>query len=525
MRQRSSRLATAGDIAGRGDSAPQYPVRPLDLHTTRIMPVDMDSTRGAAATAAAEHADVDGAALPPPVSTPARREDMTPAWVRSLSERLLWGTRARKASEFASDVLSFETVMFVLDAAHELLKREPTVVDVAVADGRAAEEAPARVVVVGDTHGQFHDVLRIFEMAPGQPSSTDTHFIFNGDFIDRGSWGLENIILLLAWKCAAPARVTLVRGNHETKYCSMMYGFKSELEHKFGMAMGSFDKPKGVWLKTLRIFASLPLAAVVAGSVLVLHGGMFRAPKAASAKAAGGGKQKGKKGARGPQHSEWVEPEPGDRLEGEQVGSLQHLRDAGKGGMDPPPDFMQTAKANSRLAADALWSDPGHVAGFVASERGIGTVHGPDVLQDFVAASPGVRLVVRSHEGPDSRDAESAPDRAQHFGSLDEGFSVDHEIEDQHGKASLVTVFSAPCYPQHEATSDNKGSFLVLNAPNYHENYSVVTFAAAPRPPSMCYYALDDDGDMATTEPIGGNGAAMCNGDEGGEYVGQLSVR
>ena len=71
-------------------------------------------------------------------------------------------------------------------------------------------------------------------------------FVFNGDFIDRGSWGLENLVLLLAWKCAAPRRVTLVRGNHETKYCSMMYGFKTELEHKFGASMGSFDKPKGV---------------------------------------------------------------------------------------------------------------------------------------------------------------------------------------------------------------------------------------------------------------------------------------
>lgn len=86
--------------------------------------------------------------------------------------------------------------------------------------------------VIGDTHGQYHDVLRLIEVA-GEPGE-DHMMIFNGDFIDRGAWGLELMTVLMAWKIALPHRVLLVRGNHESVYCAMTYGFFGEMEAKLG---------------------------------------------------------------------------------------------------------------------------------------------------------------------------------------------------------------------------------------------------------------------------------------------------
>lgn len=90
----------------------------------------------------------------------------------------------------------------------------------------------ATFTVVGDSHGQFHDICRMLEVA-GVPSEENT-VVFNGDFVDRGAWGLETLVLLCAWKLALPQCVYLLRGNHETATCTVMYGFKGELMAKYG---------------------------------------------------------------------------------------------------------------------------------------------------------------------------------------------------------------------------------------------------------------------------------------------------
>ena len=61
-------------------------------------------------------------------------------------------------------------------------------------------------------------------------------YVFDGDFVDRGAWGLEVVLLLAAWKVAAPRRVWLVRGNHESTYCSWVYGFRKEVLAKYSSA-------------------------------------------------------------------------------------------------------------------------------------------------------------------------------------------------------------------------------------------------------------------------------------------------
>lgn len=67
----------------------------------------------------------------------------------------------------------------------------------------------------------------------GEPSA-EAVYVFNGDFVDRGAWGLETFLLLASWKLACPHHVFLLRGNHETALCSMVYGFKGELVAKLG---------------------------------------------------------------------------------------------------------------------------------------------------------------------------------------------------------------------------------------------------------------------------------------------------
>lgn len=129
--------------------------------------------------------------------------------------------------------------------------------------------AETSIIVVGDTHGQYHDVCHMLEVA-GTPCE-ERMFVFNGDFVDRGAWGMETLVLLCCFKLALPRHVFMLRGNHETATCAIMYGFKGELEAKYG---------KGAWKPVFtackKLFAALPLAAHINRRTLVLHGGLFR---------------------------------------------------------------------------------------------------------------------------------------------------------------------------------------------------------------------------------------------------------
>lgn len=105
----------------------------------------------------------------------------------------------------------------------------------------------------------------------------------------------------------------------------------------------------------------------------------------------------------------------GSATGGIEVGDLEDLAGASKGGMDP------SGAGSSALATDVLWSDPSCDAGFEPNySRNIGTVFGPDVTEDFLRSND-LKLVLRSHEGPDARDGrdDMAP--------MLEGFTLDHE--------------------------------------------------------------------------------------------------
>ncbi len=202
-----------------------------------------------------------------------------------------------------------------------------------------SDEKPSpHVTVCGDTHGQFYDVMNIFELN-GYPSASNP-YLFNGDFVDRGSFSVEVILTFLLFKLACPESIYLTRGNHETKNMNRIYGFEGEVKAKFD------DKIFDLFLE---VFCQLPLAAVIEKKVFVTHGGIP------------------------------VEPV-----------SLEEIKRI-KRGCEPP---------EKGLMSDLLWSDPQPMEGKSPSKRGVGFSFGPDITKAFLETN-NLNLLVRSHEVKD----------------------------------------------------------------------------------------------------------------------------
>lgn len=91
--------------------------------------------------------------------------------------------------------------------------------------------ADGKMTVCGDTHGQFYDVMNLFKVN-GLPSETNP-YLFNGDFVDRGSFSVEVMFTMFAFKLLLPAHFHMTRGNHETINMNKMYGFEGEVKHKY----------------------------------------------------------------------------------------------------------------------------------------------------------------------------------------------------------------------------------------------------------------------------------------------------
>uniref|UniRef100_A0A8D0F835 Serine/threonine-protein phosphatase n=1 Tax=Strix occidentalis caurina TaxID=311401 RepID=A0A8D0F835_STROC len=121
-----------------------------------------------------------------------------------------------------------------------------------------------KVTVCGDTHGQYYDLLNIFELN-GLPSEANP-YIFNGDFVDRGSFSVEVILTLFGFKLLYPDHFHLLRGNHETDNMNQIYGFEGEVKAKYTAQMFALFS---------EVFEWLPLAQCINGKVLIMHGGLF----------------------------------------------------------------------------------------------------------------------------------------------------------------------------------------------------------------------------------------------------------
>lgn len=225
-------------------------------------------------------------------------------------------------------------MVIILKRSFEMLRSLPTLLRLSVPEGTSENEGV--FTVCGDTHGQFYDVLNIFELN-GLPSARNP-FLFNGDFVDRGSFSLEVVTTLLAWKLVCPDCMHLTRGNHESKNMNKIYGFEGEVRHKYdAQVMTLFAE----------VFCWLPLCATINNKVFVVHGGLVS--------------------------------KDGTTLE-----DLEKI-DRNK----EPPD--------SGPMSDLMWSDPQPFEGRSASKRGVGMAFGPDITRAFLELN-GLDLLVRSHE-------------------------------------------------------------------------------------------------------------------------------
>eukprot|EP01027_Heterolobosea_sp_BB2_P023786 GEZU01035787.1.p1 GENE.GEZU01035787.1~~GEZU01035787.1.p1 ORF type:complete len:303 (-),score=68.91 GEZU01035787.1:218-1126(-) len=119
------------------------------------------------------------------------------------------------------------------------------------------------VTVCGDIHGQFHDLLELFRTGGEVPN---TNYVFMGDFVDRGHNSVETLTYLLLMKARWPAHITLLRGNHESRQITQIYGFYEECHRKYGSA--------NAWKYCTEVFDCFNIAAVIDGRVLCVHGGL-----------------------------------------------------------------------------------------------------------------------------------------------------------------------------------------------------------------------------------------------------------
>ncbi|KAI9298888.1 Metallo-dependent phosphatase [Neoconidiobolus thromboides FSU 785] len=123
-------------------------------------------------------------------------------------------------------------------------------------------ELSAPVKIVGDVHGQYTDLLRLFDMCGYPPSS---NFLFLGDYVDRGRQSLETILLLLCYKIKYPENFFLLRGNHECANVTRVYGFYDECKRRSTVK---------IWKSFVSVFNCLPVAGLVANKIFCVHGGL-----------------------------------------------------------------------------------------------------------------------------------------------------------------------------------------------------------------------------------------------------------
>ena len=241
--------------------------------------------------------------------------------VDSILERLL-SVRGNKPGKTVD--LKEEEIKYLIDKSMIIFKEQKMLIEL---------EAPLRVC--GDIHGQYYDLLRIFEHC-GYPG--EFNYLFLGDYVDRGKQSLETICLLLAYKIKYPLKVHLLRGNHESSVTNRIYGFYDECKRRYNVRL---------WRNFTELFNYLPVAALIDEKILCMHGGLS--------------------------------PD---------LRNLSSISDISR----------PTEIPDSGLLCDLLWSDPDkEVLDFDENDRGVSVVLGEKIVQEFNRKND-LDLIIRAHQ-------------------------------------------------------------------------------------------------------------------------------
>ena len=146
---------------------------------------------------------------------------------------------------------------YVIDMTTKVLSLEPNVL-----------ELKGPITVCGDLHGQFDDLIEIFNMCGLPPY---TKYLFLGDYVDRGSKGVEVIMLLCILKLKYRDNFFILRGNHECMSITQVYGFRQEILTKY--------RSTSQWTAFQPLFSAIPIAAVVDKSIFCVHGGISKSAR------------------------------------------------------------------------------------------------------------------------------------------------------------------------------------------------------------------------------------------------------
>ena len=122
------------------------------------------------------------------------------------------------------------------------------------------------IVAIADLHGQLRELQRIVEKLEAMPEWDDCALVILGDFVDRGFYSVETFLLLLALKVRYPDRITLIRGNHESRQITQVYGFYDECLRKYGSI--------SVWQYCTEVFDYISLSAIIDDKIFCVHGGL-----------------------------------------------------------------------------------------------------------------------------------------------------------------------------------------------------------------------------------------------------------
>ncbi|CAM9634844.1 unnamed protein product [Phaeothamnion confervicola] len=196
-------------------------------------------------------------------------------------------------------------------------------------------EVASPINICGDTHGQYHDLLRLFEMGGFPPA---TNYLFLGDYVDRAKQSIETITLCLCYKLKYPESFFMLRGNHECASLNRIYGFYDECKRRYSVKL---------WRVFSDCFNCMPVTAVVADKIICMHGG--------------------------------ISPE---------LLRLGQILDIPR-----PIDVPDEG-----ILCDLLWADPEPtVCGWGRNPRGVSYTFGHDVIEDFLARHD-LDLICRAHQ-------------------------------------------------------------------------------------------------------------------------------